>query len=301
MRPELIRATDLLRLNTPEAVEEAIGLLQSTVYSFSMKVCGHPEDAEDTMQEVLSRSLEHLAKIHDPQQLAVWLYTVTRNRCWRMRRKPAHAPANMLSLDELMPGDEELGRLLQDAAEGPEGNLLDAEQHHLLHLAILRIPAALRIVLVLHDMEELTTQQVAQVLELQQATVRIRLHRARLSVRREMNRLLSGAPEALSNSQSFAKKHKGWRSTGGRRPDECRDLFANLSEYLDGRVEPLTCDQMRGHIEACPSCVAFLRDLRAAIDRCRTLDIRCDSAIAPRLRAILTREYLRMLVLPAAK
>jgi len=49
MRPELIRATDLLRLNTPEAVEEAIGLLQSTVYSFSMKVCGHPEDAEDTM------------------------------------------------------------------------------------------------------------------------------------------------------------------------------------------------------------------------------------------------------------
>jgi RNA polymerase sigma-70 factor (ECF subfamily) len=78
-------------------------------------------------------------------------------------------------------------------------------------------------------------------------------------------------------------------------------LFASLSEYLDGRVEPLTCDQMRGHIEACPSCVAFLRDLRAAIDRSRSLDIPCDSAIAPRLRVILTREYLRMLVLPAAK
>ncbi len=93
MRPELIRATELLRLNTPEGVEEAIGLLQNTVYSFSMKVCGHPEDAEDTMQEVLSRSLGHLAKIENPQQLAVWLYTVTRNRCWRMRRKPAHAPA----------------------------------------------------------------------------------------------------------------------------------------------------------------------------------------------------------------
>ena len=66
MRPELIQATELLRLNTPEAVEEAIGLLQNTVYSFSMKVCGHPQDAEDTMQEVLSRSLGHLAKIQDP-------------------------------------------------------------------------------------------------------------------------------------------------------------------------------------------------------------------------------------------
>ena len=155
MRPELIQASDLLRRNTPEAIEEAIGLLQSTVFSFSMKVCGHPEDAEDTMQEVLSRSLGHLAKIQDPQAIAVWLYTVTRNRCWRMRRKGASAPKHMLSLDDLMPDDAELGRLLQDAAESPEGNLLHAEQHHLLHQAVLQIPVQLRIVLVLHDMEEL--------------------------------------------------------------------------------------------------------------------------------------------------
>jgi len=133
-----------------------------------MKVCGHPEDAEDTMQEVLSRSLEHLAKIQNPQALAVWLYTVTRNRCWRMRRKPAQAPTKMLSLDELMPDGEEMGRLLQDAANGPENDILAAEQHHLLHQAILRIPATLRIVLVLHDMEELTTEQVAQILDLRQ-------------------------------------------------------------------------------------------------------------------------------------
>ena len=299
MRPELIRATDLLRRNTPEAVEEAIGLLQNTVYSFSMKVCGHPEDAEDTMQEVLSRSLGHLAKIQTPQQMAVWLYTVTRNRCWRMRRKPAHAPANLLSLDELMPDNEELGRLLEDAAVGPEGNLLAAEQHHLLHQAILRVPPALRIVLVLHDMEELTTEQVAQVLSLQQGTVRIRLHRARLSVRKEMNQLLHGVPEMQNGAKPFAKKRERLpRPRNGQRPAECRDLFANLSEYLDGRVEPLTCEQMREHIEACPSCVAFLRDLRAAIDRCRSLEIPCDPAVAPRLRAILTREYLRMLVLP---
>jgi len=58
---------------------------------------------------------------------------------------------------------------------------------------------------------------------------------------------------------------------------------------------------MQGHIEACPACVAFLRDLRTAIDRCRSVEIPCDSTVAPRLRAILTREYLRMLALSAAK
>ena len=299
MRPELIQATDLLRLNTPAAVEEAIGLLQNTVYSFSMKVCGHPEDAEDTMQEVLFRSIGHLTKLHTPQELAVWLYTVTRNRCWRMRRKPASAPEHMLSLDELMPTDDELGLLLKDAGEGPEGNLLHTEQHHLLHQAILRIPAPLRIVLVLHDIEELTTEQVAQILDLQQGTVRIRLHRARLSVRKEMSRLLSG--EDSGKVDTRAKKTGSARSKSKQRPGECRDLFANLSEYLDGRVEPVTCDQMRSHIEACPACVAFLRDLRAAIDRCRSLEFPCDSAVAPRLRAMLTREYLRMLLLPAGK
>jgi RNA polymerase sigma-70 factor (ECF subfamily) len=130
--------------------------------------------------------------------------------------------------------------------------------------------------------------------------VRIRLHRARLSVRKEMSKLLSGASEDFGQAHSRGKKPKSTRSTS-KRPDECRDLFANLSEYLDGRVEPVSCDQMRSHIEACPACVAFLRDLRAAIDRCHSLEIPCDSAVAPRLRAILTREYLRMLILPTTK
>ncbi len=192
MRPELKKAVELLRLNTPQAVEEAIGLLQNTVYSFSMKVCGHSQDAEDTMQEVLYRSLGHLARIEDPQRLAVWLYTVTRNRCWRMRRKTAGAPAHMLSLDELMPSDEELGLLLQDAGNGPESNLLHAEQHHLLHQAILHIPAPLRIVLVLYDMEELTTEQVSQVL--------------RTTAGNGQNSASSGAPECSQRNEPASQR-----------------------------------------------------------------------------------------------
>jgi RNA polymerase sigma-70 factor (ECF subfamily) len=301
MRPELAQAIDLLQRNTPEAVEEALGLLQNTVYSFSMKICGHPEDAEDTMQEVLYRSLGHLAKIQDPQALAVWLYTVTRNRCSRMRRKPAHAPSHTFSLDELMPDEVELGRLLKDAGRSPEGNLLHAEQNSLLHQAVLRIPAQLRIVLVLHDMEEMTTEQVAQILDLQPGTVRVRLHRARLSVRKEMNRMLDGAPEQTDNHKPARKKTQDILSKGAQRPTECRDLFLNLSEYLDGRVESRTCDQMRAHIEACPACVAFLNDLRGAIDRCRSLEVPCDPAVALRLRTILTQEYLRLLGMPGTE
>lgn len=298
MRPELAQAAELLQRNTPESIEEAIALLQNTVYSFSMKVCGHTEDAEDTMQEVLFRSLPHLAKIKEPKALAVWLYTVTRNRCWRMRRKGASAPKQMVALDDLMPDEAELGRLLEDAAQGPEENVSQAEQANLLHKAVLQIPPPLRLVLVLHDMEELDTDQVATILGLKSGTVRVRLHRARLLVRKEMARLLE---KTTKTKKSAERKTTTRKPRGNNRPAECRELFANLSEYMDGRIEAPTCDEMRAHIEACPACVAFLRELQMAIDRCRSLEMPCDHAVAQRLRAMLTQEYLRMLGLGGLK
>ena len=299
MRPELAQAAKLLQRNTPESIEEAISLLQNTVYSFSMKVCGHPEDAEDNMQEVLIRSLPHLAKITEPKALAVWLYTVTRNRCWRMRRKPAGAPNAVVALDELMPDDAELGRLLEDAAQGPEDHAINAEQAHLLHRAVLRIPPPLRMVLVLHDMEEFDSDEVAAILGLKTGTVRVRLHRARLLVRKELARQHQKSPQKQRGKRPTPRRPHV--NNAGRRPAECRDLFANLSEYMDGRIEAPHCDEMRAHIEACPKCVAFLRELRSAIDRCRTLDLPCDAAVARRLRTILTQEYLRMLGMDTRK
>jgi RNA polymerase sigma-70 factor, ECF subfamily len=299
MRPELAKAIDLLQRSTPEGVDEALGLLQNTVYSFSMKVCGHPEDAEDTMQEVLFRSLKHLSKIQDPKALSVWLYTVTRNRCWRMRRKQNGSGRNV-SLDDLMPDDSELARLLEDASATPESNAVQGEQHEMLQRAVLKIPVQSRLVLVLHDMEELTTEEVAQVLGLKSGTVRVRLHRARLAVRKEMGRLIE---EQARLRAQVPKNGNGRRAKkpAKKRPAGCRDLFAQLSEYLDGRVEPATCEEMERHIEGCPACVAFLRDLRGAIDRCRKLDVQCDPAVAKRLRAVLTREYLRLTGAPVPK
>lgn len=240
------------------------------------------------MQEVLFRSLKHLSKLEGPNALAAWLYTVARNRCHRMRRGHLEGNAKKFSLDELMPGDEELKGLLHKSETGPETAAIHSEERHLLHQAVLQIPTSLRMVLVLHDMEELTSEQIAQVLDLQVGTVRVRLHRARLAVREEMSRLLKGMPEQKAEE----------KRTLVERPEECRRLFANLSEYLDARVEPRTCEQMKAHIERCPACVAFLKDLRIAIDRCRSFEVACDTDVAQRIRTLMTREYLRLMEMP---
>ncbi len=63
MRSEIEQAVRLLQRDDDAALEQALALLQNTVFSFSMRVCGQREEAEDTMQEVLLKSVPHLPKL----------------------------------------------------------------------------------------------------------------------------------------------------------------------------------------------------------------------------------------------
>jgi RNA polymerase sigma-70 factor (ECF subfamily) len=66
VRREIEQAVQLIQRKDPKSLEEALALLQSTVFSFSMKVCGQRQDAEDTMQEVLLKSIPYLPKFDSP-------------------------------------------------------------------------------------------------------------------------------------------------------------------------------------------------------------------------------------------
>lgn len=262
-------------------VEEALPLLQSTVYSFSMKVCGHREDAEDTTQDVLIKSIRHLAGIEEPQALAAWLYKVTRNRCWMSRRRSKFAPQHTLSLDDLMPDNEELASVTTRAEQSPEKQAMSKQEAERVHQAVLCIPPQYRLILVLHDMEDLDTPEVAQITGLREGTVRVRLHRARLFVRREL----------ASPAASRTKKRKRKRN---HKPVECKRLFAGLSEYIDKRVDNLACERIEKHLADCPPCVAFVNDLTRAVKRCGSLDVPCDSRTAASLQRVLAQEFARL-------
>src|SRR5512146_2195360 len=127
MRTEIEQAVTILRQNRPDSMDRALALLQDTGFSFSMKVCGHREDAEDTMQDVLLKSVRYLPTVDSPKALTVWLYKVARNRCLMSRRRSKFAPREHLSLEELMPDRQELDTLAHAADLSPEQSLLRGE------------------------------------------------------------------------------------------------------------------------------------------------------------------------------
>src|ERR1035437_8054072 len=274
MSESVEQALELIRENRPESTDRALALLQNTVYSFSMKVCGHPQDAEDTMQDVLLKSIPHLAKFDNSQALTVWLYKVARNRCISSHRGSKLARARNLSLDELMPDSRELQELLKSHAPSPEAALLTSETAEHLRASILKVPPQYRMVLVLHDMEELRTADVAKIMGLREGTVRVRLHRARLMVR-----------------QQLAKMARAGRATGVElrtsaeppRSQRCRRLFAALSEEMDL------------HLNDCQPCQAFLSSLKNAVEQCRSYRPECDSKRAEQLRRDLLPKYQQAL------
>ena len=279
------QALDLIHENLPESVERALALLQNTVYSFSMKVCGHPEDAEDTMQEVLLKLLPHLPKFENPQALSVWLYKVARNRCLMNRRGAKKARNRHVSLDELMPSELELEELLKSTGPNPELNVLRDEAGKRLREALLKVPPLYRMVLVLHDMEGLSTSEVARVIGIREGAVRVRLHRARLLLRQELTRREKAKRGVVDRIHAAAGEDLT------KRPRNCREMFAALSDYMDGLVDDEHTREMEKHLKDCQPCVAFLDSLKSAVEQCQAYEPTCNSARAEELRQDLLHKY----------
>jgi RNA polymerase sigma-70 factor (ECF subfamily) len=294
MRADIEQAVALLRRGDQAALEEALGLLQNTVFSFSMRVCGQREDAEDTMQEVLLKSVPYLPKFDSPKALVVWLYKVAKNRCLMSRRKSKFAPARELSLEELMPDRRELQQLSADGRINPEAYAIHSEKASRLREAIHRLPAQYRIVLVLRDMEGLTDDEVAEITGLRPGTVRVRLHRARLFVRKE-----------LMNAWKPPKLKPAAPDISGEevpRPVNCKQMFAELSNYLDDELDDSLCEELQKHIGGCGPCKVFLASLEATIEQCRKAPAECPtSKEATRLRRELVRNYKRAVAILASQ
>jgi RNA polymerase sigma-70 factor, ECF subfamily len=187
----------------------------------------------------------------------------------------------------LMPDRKELEQLSSEGKINPESFAIRSEEASRLRAAVQKLPPQYRIVLVLRDMEGLTDDDVAEITGLRAGTVRVRLHRARLFVRKELMR----AWTARDGRKDHPERHPPQKKE--TRPAHCKAMFAELSDYFDEQLDDSLCEEFERHMAGCEPCQAFIATLKATIEQCRNSGADGPPREAAKLRRELIEKYYR--------
>lgn len=191
-----------------EAFDRFVEHFRAKIFHYTWLMCGHREDAEEVAQDTLLKVFESFHQLHQPERVRPWIFRIARNACLMKRRKSVFAPARELSLDEFLPtmdhGGEPRKLQIADWSRLPDRQLLDAEMKRVLDLAIAELPETYKSVLLLRDVEDLSTLETAQILDLSADVVKTRLHRARLAVRQKLDEYLRTAAKGVSDGIASA-------------------------------------------------------------------------------------------------
>lgn len=141
------------------------------LYRVTVAILRDGAEAEDVMQDSYVRAYEHLGQFEGRAPFATWLTRIAVHEALaRIRRSGRYTP-----LEERE--DEEISMNMVDATPDPEENAAHAETSELLEAAVLGLPEPYRAVVMLRDVEEMSTQEAAEVLEISEENVKVRLHR----------------------------------------------------------------------------------------------------------------------------
>lgn len=166
-----------LRRRDPSAFELLVRLHQDRMYDFCVRMLGDREEAFDLTQEIFISVHKHMDKFRADAKLTTWLYRIARNHCLnRLKylkrrgrgRSDEYGESNELSITEAMGG-----------AGRPDDAISSKTERELVHRAIKELDEDQRALVVLRDVEGLSYEEIMDITELPEGTVKSRLHRAR--------------------------------------------------------------------------------------------------------------------------
>lgn len=173
-----------------EAFSELVRRYQDRVYTLCLRWMGDAATAEDVAQEVFLSLYKSLMDFRGDAKLSTWIFRVATNHCKNRRihliRRAAdrHEPLEGLSRDDAPP------REIADEKAGTDRGLHRSEAEQLIQTALAALDETHRSVVVLRDIEDLSYEEIAEILELPRGTVKSRLHRARADLARILGRVI---------------------------------------------------------------------------------------------------------------
>jgi RNA polymerase sigma-70 factor (ECF subfamily) len=178
----------------PDAFDRFVEHFRAKIFQYSWLMCGHREDAEEVAQETLLKVFESFDQLREPERVRPWVFRIAKNECLMKRRKSVFAPAHELSLEQFLPRrkqtDGDVKIEIADWSRLPDDQALQTEMKQVLDRAIGDLPEIYRAVILLRDIEELSTEETTQILGVTEDTVKTRLHRARLALRKMLDEQL---------------------------------------------------------------------------------------------------------------
>ena len=186
---ELVRR---LRAGEEAGYEALLSRFQQPVYNLAFRLLGDSGDAADAVQEVFLKVFRNVGHFRRQSSLKTWIYRITVNEAHNQRRWFFRHRSREVGLDG--EAEEGRGRSVADSARSPFDCAFDREKHVLIENALARINPLFREVVVLRDVEDLSYEEIAEVLQISLGTVKSRIMRGREALREGLTGRLEPEP-----------------------------------------------------------------------------------------------------------
>ena len=173
----------------------------NNIYHLAIKMLNQQQDAEDVLQETFIKAYRGLKSFNGRSKLSTWLFRIATNEALMVIRRKH---PQFVSIEEPIDTDESEQEPLQivDWCCLPEEELLSEESRERLDEAIQNLPEKLKVVFLLRDINDLSTHETAEVLNLTDTAVKTRLSRARLRLREELSIYFGNKTDKLRGEQA---------------------------------------------------------------------------------------------------
>jgi len=209
-----------LKAGSEAAYAWLIGEFQQPVYGLVYRIVNDPADAADTTQEVFLKVFRGMKQFHGESSLKTWIYRIAlheaaNRRRWWFRHKAKETSIEPVDPD--IPGGPEhaVQMALTDHADSPFESVAHREVQRRVEEELKKVPEPYRTALVLRDLEDMSYEEIAEVLEISLGTVKSRLTRGREALRQRLAPYVREVGDELGLTAPPEERSHG--SAGGRR------------------------------------------------------------------------------------